>query len=130
MILIWDNGESYSDHRIYFVDMGDISKECAEERVAWVRRNCVRGYHRDSEAVAIVEAAIWWKGELMKWNEFVETWVDATLSHDYGCPKLSAAIQQTSYYNKMTYEEYSKIICSCGTSEKYIDTKYIDVEKY
>ena len=118
MILIWDNGESYSDHSIYFVDMGNISKEQAEERVEWIIKN-LNDYHRDAEPVAIMETIVSWRGGFILWDEFVDRWVDMTKAHDFECEKYKAAYNMNYQSNfKMSYEEYKKAICNCGITKK------------
>jgi hypothetical protein len=79
MILIWCNGGSWSDKRIYFVDAGDRANELSAALTN------VRPWSGDPYTIAIVESVEWRAPKaLMSVGSFVSDVLDS-LSHADDC---------------------------------------------
>ncbi len=77
MIIIWDNGGSYSDHSIHFVDVGE--GEEAGMRVVWVNLPS----HGNGFVAGVVQVLAWYKGKRESW----ETWVREYAPHEATCER-------------------------------------------
>lgn len=78
-LLIWDNGESYSDHAILFFDLGPYSNEFAKavaNRLRW--GDCAQP---DGRLLGVGEVR-WWEGYTLKLRERVPSDITADIEDD------------------------------------------------
>ncbi len=80
MIVVWDNGWTYSGHEICFVDIGVGAQ--AEEHLALMRRTA----HGSGYVVCTAPTVSWYVGEPMPW----EIWVSEVAPHEVTCGWQSA----------------------------------------
>jgi len=76
MIVVWDNGMSYSDHTLHFIDVGD--GPLAAQRLAWLCKLACTGY-----AVCAAPTADWFKGKPMSWADWAQTYAE----HEVTCER-------------------------------------------
>lgn len=98
MIYVWDNGECYSDHTIYFVDGGDYPDH-------FVR--LVLGTE-SGHLVLTAPQVTWWKGEAMTLAEWFNTWnirAGELANADSGYQRLLA------YPDQSMVERYLRTVC-------------------
>lgn len=69
MIYIIDNGESYSDHGIYFVDAPrDFEKWWKDEYLPWQESN-----YRSWKILGCAKSVDWWSGGCQTVDEFLKS---------------------------------------------------------
>lgn len=123
MILIWDNGAAYSDHSVYFVDLGE-DPERQFQRVEWLKTKPHGG-----EIVGLVEVIEWRadgdsEGATVPWSSFARDYGE----HSDACiitlkraawkaMRRPTFDEQQSGYWKLwdkAYEEADTALCNCG----------------
>jgi hypothetical protein len=72
MILVWDNGGSYSDHKVSFVDCGDWDAAVAERVLSAYRESSMY----EGRPVAVIEDASWRDPKaVMALEDYLEPWL-------------------------------------------------------
>lgn len=70
MILIWDNGEDYSNHSIHFVEIGEVDVDHAAKLLAM--------HDSEGRVVATTEKLEWRFGEAAHLFDVISPWLEAS----------------------------------------------------